>query len=68
MLDVKVPGNGHQRLLIDPREAALVEGQDFDLEAGVLLDDLMSLFVSVERVHLENGANYYLKTIWAEHK
>ena len=68
MLHVQVLGHGHQRLLVDPGEAALVEGQDFDLEAGVLLDDLVSLLVRVEGVHLGIGTNlcflwYYFATI-----
>ena len=55
MFDLQVFGDGHQGLLVDPREAALVESQDLNLEAGVLLDDLVSLLVSVERVHLGYG-------------
>ncbi len=41
----------HKRLLVDPRVAGLVEGQDSDAEARVLLDDLVRLLVGVEGVH-----------------
>ncbi len=41
----------HERLLVDPRVAGLVEGQDSDAEARVLLDDLVRLLVGVEGVH-----------------
>ena len=54
-LGLDVGGDGHQRLLVDPRVAALVEGDDPDVEAGVLPDDLLRVLVRVERVHEDEG-------------
>ena len=50
-LSLDVPGDGHEGLLVDPGVARLVEGQDPHAEAGVLLDNLVSLLVGVEGVH-----------------
>ena len=40
---------------MDSRVAALVEGDDADVEARVLPDDLLRVLVRVERVHEDEG-------------
>lgn len=40
-----------QRILIDPRETALIEGDNADTVLTVLLDDLAGFGVGVEGVH-----------------
>lgn len=50
-----VAGAGEERLLVDTRVSRLVEGEDFDVVVGVLLDDTGSVVVSVERVHEDEG-------------
>ena len=43
--------DGQERLLLNAREAALVEGEDVNVGGRVLLDDLGRVVVRVERVH-----------------
>ena len=50
-LPLDVLCDGHERLLVDPGVARLVEGEDPDPESRVLLDDLVRLLVGVEGVH-----------------
>ena len=54
-LSLDVGGNGHEGFLVDSRVAALVEGDDADVEARVLPDDLLRVLVRVERVHEDEG-------------
>ena len=51
VFDIDVLGDGQQGLLVDAREAGLVEGQDLDAHLAVLLDQLVRLLVGVEGVH-----------------
>ena len=48
-------GDGSHGLLADAGVAALVEGADGDVEAGVLPDDLHGVLVRVEAVHEDEG-------------
>ncbi|GMT17579.1 hypothetical protein PFISCL1PPCAC_8876, partial [Pristionchus fissidentatus] len=48
---LNVGDDGHERLLVDAWVARLAEGVDGDLDIGVLLEQLLRVVVSVERVH-----------------
>ncbi|GMT10244.1 hypothetical protein PFISCL1PPCAC_1541, partial [Pristionchus fissidentatus] len=48
---LNVGDDGHERLLVDARVTRLAEGVDGDLDIGVLLEQLLRVVVSVERVH-----------------
>ena len=52
---VKALGSGEERVLDDTRVAGLVEGDDVDVVALVLLDDGLGVLVGVERVHQNEG-------------
>ena len=57
VVDCRVERLGHreQRVLVDPGVPGLVEGEDVDVVALILLDDGGRVVVRVERVHEENG-------------
>ena len=61
-----IPCDRHQRFLVNPRVAALVEGDDPDIKARVLPDDLLCVLVRVERVHEDQrdvGAKRLVQTL-----
>ena len=55
LVDRACLGDGGHGLLADAGVAALVEGADGDVEAGVLPDDLHGVLVRVEAVHEDEG-------------
>jgi len=52
---VKVLGDGKERILVDSGVSRLVEGNDLDAMAVILLDDVFGVVIRVERVHEEEG-------------
>jgi hypothetical protein len=54
-LGVGALGRGEEGVLENTGELGLVEGQDVDVVSLVLLDDVGSVFVGVERVHQHEG-------------
>ena len=52
---VEALGGGQQRVLDDTGVTGLVEGDDVDVVALVLLDDGLGVLVGVERVHEDKG-------------
>ena len=54
-LRVGVLGGGEERVLEDTGELGLVEGEDVDVVALVLLDDVGGVLVGVEGVHQDEG-------------
>ena len=48
---VGVLGNGEERVLCDPGVPGLVEGEDINIVALVLFDDVGGVIIGVERIH-----------------